>query len=73
MRGTGRILQLYINQRRAAFAAELLAASDKPIKVIMFESGFRSKSTFNREFQRCFSRSPSEFRRQSEANEAGRH
>jgi AraC-like DNA-binding protein len=39
----------YINRQRVQRAAQLLASSDKPIKAILFESGFRSKSIFNRE------------------------
>jgi AraC-like DNA-binding protein len=37
----------------------------------MFESGFRSKSIFNREFQRCQGVSPTEFRRNAGAVPAG--
>jgi AraC-like DNA-binding protein len=54
----------FLNQLRVREAALLLTeVRDKPIKVVMFESGFRSKSIFNREFQRCFGRSPSDVRR----------
>jgi AraC-like DNA-binding protein len=56
----------YINLKRAKVAAELLAGTPKPIKVIMFEAGFRSKSIFNREFQRSFGASPSEYRRRAQ-------
>jgi AraC-like DNA-binding protein len=59
----------YMNARRARTACDLLASAPRtPIKVVMFESGFRSKSIFNREFQRHVGQSPSEFRdRQREA------
>ncbi len=54
----------FMNQLRVREAALLLTGrQDKPIKVVMFESGFRSKSIFNREFQRAFGVSPSAFRK----------
>jgi AraC-like DNA-binding protein len=54
----------YMNARRARTACALLAAAPQtPIKIVMFESGFRSKSIFNREFQRHIGQSPSEFRK----------
>jgi AraC-like DNA-binding protein len=53
----------YMNFSRARTAARLLVEHpDKPIKVVMHESGFRSKSIFNREFSRHFGASPGEFR-----------
>ncbi len=53
----------FINQHRVQEAARLLCEEpDKPIKVVMFESGFKSKSIFNREFQRRMGKSPSEHR-----------
>lgn len=52
-----------VNQCRIHDAAQQLSASpDAPIKAVMFACGFRSKSIFNREFQRCLGLSPSEFR-----------
>ena len=54
----------YMNLWRARTASGLLlGAPDKPIKSVMYESGFRSKSIFNREFQRHFAVSPGEYRR----------
>ena len=54
----------YMNLWRARTAsAFLIAEPDKPIKSVMYESGFRSKSIFNREFQRHFAVTPGEFRR----------
>jgi AraC-like DNA-binding protein len=53
----------YLNQCRVQEAARLLVdAPEKAIKVVMFESGFKSKSIFNREFQRCLGVSPTDFR-----------
>ena len=54
----------FMNQLRVREAALLLVGvGDKPIKVVMFESGFKSKSVFNREFQRYLGVSPTEFRK----------
>jgi AraC-like DNA-binding protein len=53
----------YLNQLRVEEAARLLEElPDKPIKAVMFESGFKSKSVFNREFQRRKCASPTDFR-----------
>jgi AraC-like DNA-binding protein len=53
----------YMNLLRTKEAARLLAeAPDKPIKVIMYESGFKSRSIFNQEFQRSFGVTPSAYR-----------
>jgi AraC-like DNA-binding protein len=53
----------YMNYWRAKTASEILAGEpDKPIKLVMFESGFRSKSIFNREFQRHFALTPGQYR-----------
>jgi AraC-like DNA-binding protein len=53
----------YLNQCRVEEAARLLEdLPDKPMKSVMFESGFKSKSVFNREFQRWKRASPTEFR-----------
>ena len=64
----GMNVSAYLNQCRVREAARLLADEPgKPIKVVMFEAGFTLKSIFNREFQRHFGQSPSEFRRRNEA------
>lgn len=53
-----------LNQLRVQEAARLLSGEpDKAIKIVMFEAGFKSKSIFNREFQRCMGTSPSVYRR----------
>lgn len=52
----------WLNSLRTNAAAQLLANVSKPVKIVMFESGFRSKSIFNREFQRNFGVSPTQFR-----------
>jgi len=64
----GMNLASYINQCRIREVAHLLTTEpEKPIKVVMFECGFKSKSIFNREFQRCLGTSPSQFRAKAEA------
>ena len=58
----------YMNFCRVREAAQTLSASvPQPIKSVMYESGFKSKSIFNREFQRHFGVSPSEYRRHQES------
>ena len=53
----------YVNQCRVRHAARLLVDQPgMPIKVVMLDSGFRSKSIFNREFQRHLGTSPSAYR-----------
>ena len=59
----GMNLAAYINQCRVRDSAQLLlSAPGMPIKIVMFECGFKSKSIFNREFQRCLGTSPSQYR-----------
>jgi AraC-like DNA-binding protein len=53
----------YLNMLRAMVAAELLTREpDMPIKIVAHKAGFKTKSVFNREFQRHFGKSPSEYR-----------
>lgn len=56
----------YMNYCRIQRASQQLSAeklAHVAIKSIMYESGFKSKSVFNREFHRHFGVSPSEYRR----------
>ena len=58
----------FINEKRVeAAAAELSRASDPQLTItqIMHEAGFGSKSAFQREFQRRYAMSPSEYRQQA--------
>jgi AraC-like DNA-binding protein len=57
----------YMNALRTDVAAKALEKTDKSMKTIMFESGFRSKSIFNREFQRHFGTNPTEYRQRKRA------
>lgn len=62
----------WINSFRIARAQELLAATPLPVTEIMLESGFSTKSNFNREFQRLCGMSPTLYRQQVRANQAQR-
>jgi len=52
----------YVNDHRVAEACRLLAGTEQPITMVMFEAGFQTKSNFNREFQRVVGTSPSAWR-----------
>ena len=58
----GMSFSAYMNTLRTDVAARELEHSAKPVKIVMFESGFRSKSIFNLAFQRRFGVSPTEYR-----------
>ncbi len=53
----------FINQYRVRTASELLTMTERPVTEIMFEAGFQTKSTFNREFRALNGESPSSYRR----------
>jgi|GEM_PF-6188806 len=53
----------YLNRKRAEAAARTLRNSmDIPVTTILYDSGFGSKSAFQREFRRRFGTTPSEYR-----------
>lgn len=55
-----------LNQRRVAIAAGLLRDQpDRPIKTIMYDFGFVSRSQFNEAFQRQLGLSPSAYRQKT--------
>ncbi|MBS1205266.1 MAG: transcriptional regulator, AraC family [Proteobacteria bacterium] len=58
----------WINGFRIERAKELLLSTPLPVTDIMLESGFMTKSNFNREFQRVAGVSPTLFRRQAHDN-----
>ncbi|NCF08779.1 AraC family transcriptional regulator [Kosakonia sp. MH5] len=58
----------WINGFRIERAKELLRSTSLPVTDIMLESGFMTKSNFNREFQRVAGLSPTLFRRQAGDN-----
>lgn len=53
-----------IAERRLQRAAQLLSASDRPIKEIAYAVGYQHHSSFVRAFQRRFGRAPRDFRQQ---------
>jgi AraC-like DNA-binding protein len=62
----------YVNQFRLKEACRLLETTDHSITDIHFNSGFQTKSNFNREFRRQFGCSPSDWRAShAAAREAG--
>jgi AraC-like DNA-binding protein len=63
----------YINDFRIAEACRLLRDTDMPVTTAMFESGFQTKSNFNREFRRVTTQSPASWRAENRApNPTGR-
>lgn len=58
----GKSVSQYVNEFRVGEACRLLENSDMLISQIMFESGFQTKSNFNREFLRVTRQSPRQFR-----------
>lgn len=61
----GKNVSQYINDFRIAEACRLLRDTDMPVTSAMFESGFQTKSNFNREFRRVTSQSPAGWRAQN--------
>ncbi|KQO76956.1 AraC family transcriptional regulator [Rhizobium sp. Leaf262] len=57
-RATGGNVSQYINQLRIRDACRLLEETDQSVTSIMLESGFQTKSNFNREFRRITGMSP---------------
>ncbi|ELQ6152110.1 helix-turn-helix domain-containing protein [Cronobacter turicensis] len=53
----------WINSFRIAHAQQLLRQTGSPVTAVMLESGFNTKSNFNREFARVVGMSPVEYRR----------
>lgn len=60
----------WINGLRIERAQALLRSTPLPVTEIMFESGFTTRSNFNREFQRISGLSPTSFRQQARDNPA---
>jgi AraC-like DNA-binding protein len=52
----------FVNTLRIDEACRLLGETDMPVTSIMFESGFQTKSNFNREFLRVTGKTPREWR-----------
>ncbi len=59
----GRNISQLVNEYRVNDAKRRLVATRDPVTVIMLESGFGTKSNFNREFLRVTGVTPSSYRR----------
>ncbi|MGJ8645634.1 MAG: helix-turn-helix domain-containing protein [Marinomonas colpomeniae] len=59
----GRNVSQVVNEYRIERAKSLLTSSEKAITQIYLDSGFQTKSNFNREFSRVTGQTPSAFRR----------
>lgn len=64
---TAKNVSQYINDYRITEACRLLRETMLPVTTIMLESGFQTKSNFNREFRRVTSLSPANWRDQQKA------
>ncbi len=62
-RVTGKRLDEYINELRAAEAAKRLIESDETVLSIAMDTGFESLRHFNRVFNKIYSMNPTEYRR----------
>ncbi|PWV98769.1 AraC family transcriptional regulator [Hoeflea marina] len=63
----GQNVSQLVNGYRIEEAKRLLRETDMVVTAVMFESGFQTKSNFNREFLRAVGMSPSDFRRSGSA------
>ncbi|MCG9682598.1 AraC family transcriptional regulator [Vibrio sp. Isolate23] len=61
----GKNISKLVNEYRIRHAQNALIQTDEPVTQIMMNSGFQTKSNFNREFNRIAGMSPSEYRKQS--------
>jgi AraC-like DNA-binding protein len=61
----GKNVSQYINDVRIAEACRLLRETDLSVTAAMFESGFQTKSNFNREFRRVTTMSPASWRQEN--------
>ncbi|YBV93756.1 AraC family transcriptional regulator (plasmid) [Phyllobacteriaceae bacterium JZ32] len=62
----GKNVSQYINDFRIAEACRLLRETDMSVTAAMFESGFQTKSNFNREFRRVTAMSPASWREKNQ-------
>ena len=67
----GRNVSQVVNGFRVEEARHRLVSTDAPITTVMLESGFGTKSNFNREFLRVTGMSPSDYRRSGGTVAAG--
>ena len=59
----GMSFRKYAKNKRLAFAARQLEATEEPVKVIALEIGYRRTAEFTRSFKELFRLSPLEFRK----------
>ncbi|MDD5939825.1 MAG: AraC family transcriptional regulator [Lachnospiraceae bacterium] len=62
---TGTSFNVYLNERRLAYAADLLRQSDDKIVDIAGRTGFDNLSNFNRRFKKRYGITPREYRHQN--------
>lgn len=62
----GQNISQVVNEYRIAEAQHLLSETDRSITAVMFDSGFYTKSNFNREFVRITGMTPSDYRRSAD-------
>ena len=60
---TGLSVSQFINELRINVASRLLLETDQTVTKILLESGFNTKSNFNREFKHKTGMSPSQWRK----------
>lgn len=58
----GRNVSQFVNEVRIAKACEMLRNTDTPITRVIYDSGFQTKSNFNREFLRVTGKTPRDWR-----------
>ena len=59
----GQNVSQFVNELRIKNACELLATTELPVTSIIYDSGFQTKSNFNREFLRIMGKTPRDWRR----------
>lgn len=64
---TAKNVSQYVNDYRITEACRLLRDTDHPVTAVIFESGFQTKSNFNREFRRVTGLSPVAWREKNAA------
>ncbi|TPQ49257.1 AraC family transcriptional regulator [Prosthecomicrobium hirschii] len=70
-RSRGLNISQFLNDYRIAEACRLLDRTDLPVTAVMFDSGFLTKSNFNREFRRVTGMSPTDWRRREQSHADG--
>jgi AraC-like DNA-binding protein len=72
-RAEGCNVSQFVNTVRVNEACRLLAKTAQPVTAIMFDSGFQTKSNFNREFLRVTGKTPREWRQEHSLVKEGSH